>query len=86
MLPAELPLRLVTFWDVSLDTLDAEQHAWFIIRRVLEIGSLEEIRAINRWYGRERIKVLLLAHPPLPGKAGSFAALAYGLGDESIPS
>ncbi len=39
------------FWDVEVADIDADRHRRFIIQRVLERGSLEDIRSTIRHYG-----------------------------------
>ena len=38
------------FWDVDPDTIDESDHCRYIIQRVLERGSLEDIRATVAHY------------------------------------
>jgi hypothetical protein len=38
------------FWDVNRQELDAEAHAAFIIKRVLEYGALSDWKLIRDYY------------------------------------
>ena len=38
------------FWDVDPETIDAHAHCRYIIQRVLERGSLEDIKATIDYY------------------------------------
>lgn len=38
------------FWDVDPDEIDEQEHCRFIIQRVLERGSLDDIRATISHY------------------------------------
>ena len=38
------------FWDVDINEIDEQAHCRFIIQRVLERGSLEDIRATISHY------------------------------------
>ena len=38
------------FWDVNLDEIDEQVHCRFIIQRVLERGSVDDIRATIAHY------------------------------------
>ncbi len=47
------------FWDVDLDTLDPEEHASYIIERVLDFGDDEDIRWLFSMYPKVAIKGVL---------------------------
>ena len=47
------------FWDVNFDALDYDGKASFIIERVFERGDVEDIRQCRRYYGDEKIRVVL---------------------------
>ncbi len=47
------------FWDVAFDTLDYINKASFIIERVFERGDVEDIRQCRRYYGDEKIRMVL---------------------------
>ena len=38
------------FWDVDPETIDAEQHRQYVINRVLERGSLSDMRGMIQYY------------------------------------
>jgi nicotinamide mononucleotide adenylyltransferase len=48
------------FWDVDFEKLNYETKASFIIERVFDRGDVEDIRQCRRFYGDEKIKVVLL--------------------------
>ncbi len=50
----ELSNRL--FWDVDPTNVDYQRHARLVIERVSTRGTLDEWRAIVRYYGKERIR------------------------------
>ena len=43
------------FWDTELSQIRMEDHAPYIIQRVLEFGQMDDWRLINHYYGLERI-------------------------------
>ncbi|MEK7509554.1 MAG: hypothetical protein AAB605_02465 [Patescibacteria group bacterium] len=47
--------KVALFWDVDHATLDEEQHADFIIRRVLARGDIDDVRWAFSRYGNERV-------------------------------
>ena len=48
------------FWDVDFEKLDYDAKASFIIERVFERGDVDDIRQCRRYYGDEKIRVVLL--------------------------
>ncbi|MFM2327529.1 MAG: hypothetical protein RIR31_1731 [Bacteroidota bacterium] len=48
------------FWDVDAEKLDFEKKASFIIERVFERGDVEDIRMCRRFYGDEKIAIVLI--------------------------
>jgi len=56
-LPAEIQTESVAlFHDVRLEDVDPHAHAAFVIARVLDRGTLRSVRALLRFYGRDRIR------------------------------
>jgi hypothetical protein len=43
------------FWDADISQMKMEDHAPYIIQRVLEFGQMDDWRLINHYYGLERI-------------------------------
>lgn len=60
MLPPELSADHALFWDADVDAIDSERHAPYVIARVLDLGTLVQVRAIERFYGRERLRSFFL--------------------------
>ena len=54
------------FWDVDFDKLDYDNKDSFIIERVFERGDVEDIRQCRRYYGDEKIRMVLLKAKYLP--------------------
>ncbi|MCF0180352.1 MAG: XRE family transcriptional regulator [Bacteroidales bacterium] len=48
-------LTKTTFWDVDLNKVDWSQCRKWAIRRVLEYGTPDEIREIDRFYGHDAL-------------------------------
>ncbi|HEY8341897.1 MAG TPA: nucleotidyl transferase AbiEii/AbiGii toxin family protein [Calditerricola sp.] len=57
-LPVPYSTRL--FWDVPEEAIDGEFHADWIIARVLERGTVQELASCIRYYGWPRIKHVAL--------------------------
>ncbi len=62
------------FWDVDPLQLDAEQHARFIIVRVMDRGTPREVKLVNTFYGADRIKTCLLEAPALEPRTIAYFA------------
>lgn len=43
------------FWDMDIDSLDAQNNARQLIQRVLEYGELSDWRQTRRYYGLDRV-------------------------------
>lgn len=50
-----IPSRRSLFWDVNPATLDAQRHANYIIERILDYGTDEEVRWMYGAYPRDVI-------------------------------
>lgn len=48
-------LRQALFWDVDPNTIDIEKHARYVIERVLDFGTDEEVRWMFKQYPRSKI-------------------------------
>lgn len=47
-------LKPVYFWDTPIDKLDEIKNANYIIRRVFEMGDIDEIALVHGHYGNEK--------------------------------
>lgn len=43
------------FWDADLSQISMDEHAGYIIQRVLEYGQMDDWRLINHYYGLDKI-------------------------------
>ena len=48
------------FWDVDASKFDYEKHAGHIIPRVFMRGTMNDMLQVLRYYGREKVKNVLL--------------------------
>ena len=60
MLPEEIRADAGLFWDATPGAVDAEAHAPYVIGRVLSLGTLRQVRALVRFYGRDRLRSFFL--------------------------
>lgn len=67
------------FWDVNPAKLDMDQHAAFIIVRVMERGTQQEVRSVWDHYGEAIIKKHLLEARFLHKKTISYFANKFDI-------
>jgi hypothetical protein len=67
------------FWDIDPATLDLEEHAPFIISRVLMRGTLEDWDQLKRIYGMERLKDELVKLPYLDARTLHFCSAYFDI-------
>ncbi len=72
------------FWDVERGSVDPEAHADFLIIRIVERGTREDVSAAWAYYGESRIKGSLLTAPSLSRKTIAFFANQFGLSREAF--
>jgi hypothetical protein len=48
-------LSVHLFWDVDRSTIDAERHAPWLVRRVLEYGRWRDWQVLVDYYGKTRL-------------------------------
>ena len=72
-------LRASLFWDVDFGKLDLDEHKVFVIVRVMERGTREEVRKVWSYYGDEAIKKHLLKARSLSPKTISFFSNQFNI-------
>jgi hypothetical protein len=63
------------FWDVDMSKLDYEKQADYIIRKIFEYGSWNDILEITVYYGIDKIKSVLTTASYLRENTLYFASL-----------
>jgi hypothetical protein len=74
MIDSKLSFSTNLFWDADLSELDMEQHAAYIVGRVLDYGSWNDWKLIRQYYGMEKIKTIALGLRSMERKSLSFIA------------
>jgi len=72
-------LSHVLFWDTDPELIDWEQQANAIIARVLERGTLQDFRAIRKFYGDQKIKEAATTARSLSKKTLSFISAIFSV-------
>jgi hypothetical protein len=65
------------FWDVAPESIDADRNAAFLICRIMERGSSEDVRAAWSYYGEARVRDALVKAPSLTKKTMHFFAYQF---------
>ena len=73
------------FWDVEFEDLGIEQHAFLIIKRVLDRGNLRDIRWLVATYGKDAIKKVVMTTHDLARPTGNFWADMLALDKHQVP-
>lgn len=60
------------FWDINQNDIDMEEHASFIVQRVLEYGTMEDWNYVVSYYGISRILSITLQLRSLDPKSLAF--------------
>jgi len=72
------------FWDVERSSLDHWRNADFIIRRVIQYGTIDDWRSILCFYGIARIGEACMTAADLDRRSASFVALLANLPKEKF--
>ena len=72
------------FWDTDPVSIDPERHGNFVIARVMDRGTLADVRTVWDYYGSERVRTALLQAPSLGIKTISFFANQFDLPREAF--
>lgn len=67
------------FWDTDHSKLNMEQHKAYIIPRVMDKGSLDDVRRIMSHYSKDVLLQVLKDAPYLDKKTISFCELYFGV-------
>ena len=51
-----MKFRQSLFWDVDPKTIDPKKHAYYIVERILDFGTDDEVRWMWRTYSRSLIR------------------------------
>ncbi|MBW8049870.1 MAG: hypothetical protein FVQ77_05930 [Cytophagales bacterium] len=65
-----LPKQL--FWDVDYEKIDYDKKRIFVIGRVLNFGTLDEIREVFKRYGVEEVKRCIVKATGLTERSENF--------------
>lgn len=67
------------FWDISIESIDLDRHASYIIDRVLSLGTMEDFKNLKSYYGVSKIKEVLKEARYLDDKVLHFTSLYFNI-------
>lgn len=67
------------FWDVDSAEINPDSHRQFIISRVMERGTLADVKIVWSYYGEGKVKSALLNTADLSMKTISFFANQFDI-------
>jgi hypothetical protein len=81
-----LPFRIrpAIFWDMDLKAMDEEVHKNYIIKQVLQYGTLEEFITVEQYYGTDTIIRLVKKIGYLDPKTKAFVISYYQINPEEM--
>ena len=72
-------LSPLAFWDTDMNKLDYEVQADYIIRKVFDYGSWEDVLEVTAYYGKEKVKEALVLAPYLKESTLYFSSLLLNI-------
>ena len=79
-------LRNTAFWDVDKSSLDMDRDRDFIICRILEYGTMEDVKALLELYDRKDIEAAARRSNSLSRVTASFWSKMLRIPSEEINS
>jgi hypothetical protein len=84
MKPSKPDISKTAFWDVNFDEIDFEKNSRDVINRVLMNGRLCDWKAINQFYGIEKIKHEIVQMRYLSNITLNFCSFFYNIPKEDF--
>ena len=72
-------LSRVLFWETDYDKIDWDGKARYVIERVVMYGFVEDWRAIQKYYGMDKIRETVLAARDFDPKTLSFLSTIFAI-------
>ncbi len=79
-------LRNTSFWDVDKGSLDLNRDREFIISRVLEYGTMDDLKVLLKLYDRSDIEEAVKATNSLSRITANFWSKMLSISSEEINS
>jgi len=72
------------FWDVAFDSIDWQEHARFVIARVVSRGDLQDWNTLKAIYGKNKIKEEVVCIRSLDPKTLAFLSVYFNIDKTSF--
>lgn len=72
------------FWDVDKETIDIRLHRSYIIKRIMDYGSVEDVKWMLTTYSPEDITEVLRKSRGLSRKSATFWSIYFNISKEEI--
>lgn len=72
------------FWDVDRNGVDLEKNAPWLVQRVLEYGLWDDWLMVEGFYGKSRIRAIVVKRRALRPKCRAFCQARYELKPEDF--
>ncbi len=72
------------FWDIDYNSINWDHNSQYLIIRVIERGKLQDLFALIRYYGKDKIKQELVNASQLPQRTYYFALTYFDLTKEDF--
>ena len=72
------------FWDVDRGSIDPDRNAGFLLPRIMDRGTLDDVQAAWAYYSEAQINDVLLTAPSLTRKTIAFFANQFQLPREAF--
>lgn len=72
------------FWDVDPEKIDLIKHRRFILERVINYGTLDNLKEIFRIYGQQKIKKDIYYLKNLSNKSLNFVSFFFSIPKEQL--
>ncbi|MBN8703943.1 MAG: hypothetical protein J0M08_12825 [Bacteroidetes bacterium] len=65
------------FWDVNYNSIDYNKHADYVIKKVFDLGTLDDIMEVLVCYGEEKVKDVIINADRLDSGAIEMAYIIF---------
>lgn len=72
------------FWDIPLENIDLVEHSGFVVERVMRYGMIEDWKFIQKWYGKEGLRNIVVELRDLDKVSISFLSAILDLKKEDF--
>lgn len=79
-----MQLTRAIFWDTHYETINWEKNASYVVDRVLHYGTLKDWHQVLTYYGREKVKSIVLQLRYMDKRVLSYCAAFFNISKEQF--